>query len=104
MGCTFALDDFGAGFNSFAYLGSLSVDKIKIDGSFIRSLEQDYHNQAIVRAVHNLAAGLGKETVAEFVQTEATAQLLHSIGITYGQGYQLGRPAPTLTLQTLATA
>ena len=104
VGCSFALDDFGAGFNSFAYLGSLSVDKVKIDGSFIRKLDQDLHDQAIVRAIHNLAAGLNKETVAEFVTNEAIARILQDMGITYGQGYQLGKPNPRLVhhLQTQA--
>ncbi len=92
LGCPFALDDFGVGFTSFAYLRSLPVDQIKIDGSFIRTLEDDSSNRYIVQAMHTLARALGKETVAEFVESAAIRQIVREIGLTYAQGYYQGLP------------
>ncbi|HUS15063.1 MAG TPA: EAL domain-containing protein, partial [Chloroflexia bacterium] len=96
LGCRFALDDFGSGFTSFAYLRNLPVDQIKIDGSFIRTLEEDPSNRHIVQAMHTLAHSLGKETVAESVENAAIRQILLDIGVTYGQGYHLGLVERTL--------
>ncbi len=96
LGCKFALDDFGAGFSSFTYLRELPVDHLKIDGSFIRNLDQDPINQALVRAIHEMARALGKQTIAEFVENEAILNLLREIGVDYAQGYHLGRPGPNL--------
>lgn len=96
LGCRFALDDFGVGFTSFAYLRTLPVDQIKIDGSFIRTIHQDSSSRDIVHAMHSLAHKLGKETVAEFVENESILQVLKEIGITYGQGFYLGKPQPSL--------
>ena len=92
----FALDDFGVGFTSFAYLRSLPVDQIKIDGSFIRTLEEDVSNRNIVQAMHTLANSLGKETVAEFVETAAVWRILREIGVAYGQGFYKGGANPDL--------
>lgn len=92
LGCSFALDDFGSGFNSFIYLHSLPVDQIKIDGSYIRTLENDPTRCAMVQAMHALALSLGMETVAEFVENEAILDIVKKIGITYGQGYHLEKP------------
>jgi diguanylate cyclase (GGDEF)-like protein len=94
LGCRFALDDFGAGFNSFIYLHNLSVDQIKIDGYYIRSLENDPTRCALVKAMHALARTMGMETVAEFVENEATLKIIKDIGITYGQGYHIDMPSP----------
>lgn len=96
LGCVFALDDFGSGFSSFSYLRSLPVDELKIDGSLIRALEDDPAQRAIVQAIQILAHSLGKEVVAEFVENEAIARILKELGITYGQGYYLGKPSPEL--------
>ena len=100
LGCRFALDDFGAGFNSFIYLHNLSVDQLKIDGYYIRTLESDPTRRALVKAMHALARTLGMETVAEFVENEATMKIIKDIGITYGQGYHIDRPNPTLSGNT----
>ncbi|HBV95480.1 MAG TPA: hypothetical protein DEF36_00300 [Desulfotomaculum sp.] len=100
LGCRFALDDFGAGFNSFIYLNNLSVDQIKIDGYYIRTLEGDPTRRALVKAMHALARTLGMETVAEYVENEATMKIVKDIGITYGQGYHIDRPGPTLSGNT----
>ncbi|MGQ7261703.1 EAL domain-containing protein [Vreelandella sp. V005] len=98
LGCRTALDDFGVGFSSFHYLGQLPVDYIKIDGSFIRSLKISPDSRVIVRAIADIAKGFGKQTIAEFVDQEALLPLLKSYGITYGQGYHLGRPKSIYTL------
>lgn len=97
LGCRFALDDFGAGFNSFIYLHNLPVDQIKIDGYYIRLLENDPTRCALVKAMHALARTLGMETVAEFVENDAIMQIIKEIGITYGQGYHIDRPGPELS-------
>ncbi|MFZ5647428.1 MAG: bifunctional diguanylate cyclase/phosphodiesterase [Bacillota bacterium] len=96
LGCRFALDDFGSGFNSFIYLHNLPVDQIKIDGYYIRALENDPTRCALVQAMHALAQTLGMETVAEFVENDAIMQIIKKIGITYGQGYHIDKPGPTL--------
>ena len=92
LGCRAALDDFGVGFSSFHYLGQLPVDYIKIDGSFIRSLLISPDSRVIVRAIADIAKGFGKQTIAEFVDQEALLPILKDYGITYGQGFHLGRP------------
>jgi diguanylate cyclase (GGDEF)-like protein/PAS domain S-box-containing protein len=94
LGCRFALDDFGAGFASFYYLKHLDFDYLKIDGEFITKLINSKTDQLIVKALVGIAHGLGTETVAEFVNDEATLELLHELGVDYGQGYHLGTPGP----------
>ncbi|GEM_PF-884479 len=94
MGCRFALDDFGIGFSSFYYLKRLPVDLVKIDGSFIRNLPQDITDQHLVRAMVEVARGLGKDTIAEFVGDMETVELLKVYGVSYAQGYFLGLPMP----------
>jgi diguanylate cyclase (GGDEF)-like protein len=94
LGCRFALGDFGTGGTSFATLRNLRVDQIKIDGSFIRSLDSDPRSHDIVRAMHMLAQSFGKETVAEFVETDAIRGIVQEMGLTYGQGFALGKPGP----------
>jgi diguanylate cyclase (GGDEF)-like protein/PAS domain S-box-containing protein len=96
LGCKFALDDFGVGFSSFTYLRELPADHIKIDGSFVRNLDQDPINQALVRSIHEMARALDKKTIAEFVENEAILHILQEIGVDYAQGYYLGRPIPDL--------
>jgi EAL domain-containing protein (putative c-di-GMP-specific phosphodiesterase class I) len=93
-GCLLALDDFGVGFSSLYYLRKLPVDFLKIDGTFVRTLVEDPQNREIVKALANLARGLGRETIAEWVEDEATLQLARELGVDYAQGYYLGRPLP----------
>lgn len=95
LGCRFALDDFGIGFSSFSHLKHLPVDYLKIDGSFIRNLPSDKVDQQLVQAMVGMARALRRETIAEFVQNEATVEVLRELGVDYGQGHHLGRPAPT---------
>ncbi len=91
-GCRVCLDDFGAGFASFAYLKHLPVDVIKIDGMFIRNLVQDRENQVFVRGMLEVARGLGKETVAECVEDADILALLARMGVDLAQGYHLDMP------------
>jgi diguanylate cyclase (GGDEF)-like protein/PAS domain S-box-containing protein len=94
LGCQFALDDFGAGFGSFYYLKHLPFDFIKIDGEFVRNLTADETDRLVITAVVELARGLGKRTIAEFVGDEATVTALRDLGVDYLQGFHLGKPAP----------
>ena len=94
LGCLFALDDFGSGFSSFYYLKHLEFDYLKIDGEFIVSLVSSDTDQLLVKAVVDIARGLGTQTVAEFVGDDQTVELLRQLGVDYGQGYHLGRPEP----------
>ncbi len=98
IGCEFALDDFGSGYASFYYLKHLHFDYIKIDGEFVRGLPQNQTSQVIVEAVVQIAKGLDKKTIAEFVEDEATLCLLRRAGVDYAQGYHVGMPAPVDTL------
>jgi EAL domain-containing protein (putative c-di-GMP-specific phosphodiesterase class I) len=94
LGVGVAIDDFGAGFSSFAYIKTLPVTHVKIDGAFIQNMVSDVEDQHIVRAMIELAHGLGKRVVAEFVEDEATLQMLRLFGVDMVQGYYLGRPGP----------
>ncbi len=97
-GIRFALDDFGAGASGFSYLKTMKVDYLKIDGQFIRDLQSDPLDRATVRCFRDVAAELGTQTIAEFVENEETAALLREIGIDYGQGYLYHRPEPIDTV------
>ncbi len=94
LGCRFALDDFGAGFGSFYYLKHLPFDFIKIDGEFVRNCTSDRTDRLVIAAVVELARGLGKRTIAEFVGDEQTFTILAELGVDYAQGFHLGPPAP----------
>ncbi len=93
-GATFALDDFGNGFSSFAYLKQIPVDYLKIDGSFVKGITQDAIDLALVKSVNTIGHILGMRTIAEYVQDEDTRRLLEDIGVDYGQGFYLARPQP----------
>jgi len=92
MGCRFALDDFGIGMSSFAYLKYLPVDYVKIDGVFVRDMAADPMDYAIVEAINRIAHILGLKTVAEFVEDEATLTRLRALGVDYAQGYFIAKP------------
>ncbi len=94
LGCQFALDDFGAGFGSFYYLKHLPFDCLKIDGDFIRELTSSHSDQLTVKAIVDIARGLGKRTIAEYVEDAPTLELLGTLGVDYAQGYHVGRPQP----------
>ncbi len=94
MGCELAIDDFGSGYSSFSYLKRLPVDYLKIDGSFIKGLARDRVDQAMVRMVGEVARAAGIKTVAEYVHSAATVEILAKYGIDYAQGYFIGKPMP----------
>jgi diguanylate cyclase (GGDEF)-like protein/PAS domain S-box-containing protein len=94
LGCMFALDDFGSGLSSFAYLKNLPVDFVKIDGVFVRDVDRDDMDRAIVKSITELGRVSGKRTIAEFVESEAAMETLRELGVDYAQGFWIGRPAP----------
>jgi len=98
LGCQMALDDFGSGMSSFAYLKHLPVDYLKIDGSFVRDIVGSRVDQSIVRAAHAVGQELGIATVAEHVENAATLDCLRAIGVDYAQGYAIAMPRPLLEL------
>jgi diguanylate cyclase (GGDEF)-like protein/PAS domain S-box-containing protein len=93
-GCQFALDDFGSGLSSFGYLKNLSVDYLKIDGSFVRDIVDDPIDYAMVESINNVGHTLGLETIAEFVEKEAVLQKVRELGVDYVQGYLMSVPVP----------
>lgn len=93
-GCQFALDDFGSGLCSFAYLKTLPVDFLKIDGVFVKGVVDDPVDLAMVKSINDMGHVLGKRTVAEFVETPAILDKLSEIGVDYAQGYGISRPRP----------
>ena len=96
LGCKFALDDFGAGFCSYNYLKSFSVEYIKIDGQFIRNLIDNEMDQVLVKSMVDVANKLGKKTIAEFVDKPETVKKLIELGVDLGQGYYFGKPLKKL--------
>jgi EAL domain-containing protein (putative c-di-GMP-specific phosphodiesterase class I) len=102
IGCKTALDDFGSGMASFAYLKDLPVDSVKIDGRFVRNMAANPVDQAMVRAMNDIAHVLGKQTVAEFVESEDSFRVLTELGVDYAQGYYLGRPDITYPCEAIA--
>jgi EAL domain-containing protein (putative c-di-GMP-specific phosphodiesterase class I) len=94
VGCRFALDDFGSGLSSFAYLKQLPVDYIKIDGMFVKDCVVNSVNLEIVNSINGIGQVLGLKTVAEFVEDEATMTAMQHIGVDYVQGYKIGAPMP----------
>ena len=96
LGCQVALDDFGVGFSSFSYLKHLRADVLKIDGSFIRDIHNNNADQLFVKALVDVARGMGMRTTAEFVENEHVYERVRGLGVDYVQGYYLGKPASGL--------
>jgi EAL domain-containing protein (putative c-di-GMP-specific phosphodiesterase class I) len=103
LGCYFSLDDFGSGLSSLGYLKELPVDYLKIDGSFIRGIATNPDNQVLTQALVSVAKHFDMYTVAEFVETEADAQYLSSIGIDCMQGHYFGAATIDPAWQTKET-
>ena len=93
-GCSIALDDFGAGLSSFAYLKNFAVDTLKIDGGFIRDISENRISESMVAAITQVAKVMELETVAEYVENEKTRKLVASLGVHYAQGHAIGKPLP----------
>jgi EAL domain-containing protein (putative c-di-GMP-specific phosphodiesterase class I) len=93
-GCSIALDDFGAGLSSFAYLKNFAVDILKIDGGFIRDITENRISESMVAAITQVAMVMELETVAEYVEDEKTRRLIAKLGVHYAQGHAVGMPAP----------
>ncbi|MEZ5078986.1 MAG: EAL domain-containing protein [Solirubrobacterales bacterium] len=92
FGCEVAIDHYGAGIGPFRYLRSFPFDLIKIDGSFVREMSHNDADQLTVKAIVQVARGLGKTTIAEYVEDEETTRLLREYGVDMAQGFHLGRP------------
>ena len=93
-GCLFALDDFGSGLSSFAYLKNLPVDFLKIDGIFVKEIDKNPVDFAMVKSIHDIGRVMGIETIAEFVENDAILNRLKEIGVDYAQGYGIAKPGP----------
>jgi EAL domain-containing protein (putative c-di-GMP-specific phosphodiesterase class I) len=91
-GAKLSIDHFGRSFSSLAYLRSLKVDYLKIDGSFMRSIEENSDNQFFVQALAEIAHGLEIVVIAEAVETESVWKILPSLHVDGAQGYFIGRP------------
>jgi len=92
FGCQLAIDDYGAGFGPFHYLKRIPFDLIKIDGSFVEDMPRSDADQLTVQAIVQIARGLGKTTIAEYVQDDRTTEMLREYGVDMAQGFHLGRP------------
>ena len=97
LGCRFSLDDFGSGLSSFAYLKALPVDFLKIDGVFIRDIATNSINRAMVKAINEVGHVMGLRTVAEYVEDDATLDVVRDLGVDYAQGYAVGPLRPLAT-------
>lgn len=93
-GCKFALDDFGKGLSSFAYIKDLAVDYLKIDGIFVKNILTNPVDMALVNSINDIGHVLGKQTIAEFVETPELLEAVIDLGVDYAQGYAIGKPAP----------
>ena len=99
-GCSVALDDFGTGLSSLSYLRQLPVTTLKIDGSFVRDVLKDTRAESMVQAIAQLARSMSITTVSEYVETEELRNRVAALGVDYGQGFAIGRPAPLQELLT----
>lgn len=94
MGCHFALDDFGSGLSSFGYLKNLAVDHLKIDGSFVRDMDTDSLDAAMVESINNIGHVMSMTTVGESAEHQLVVEKLRLLGVDYVQGYAISRPVP----------
>ena len=103
LGCKIALDDFGSGLSSFAYLKNLPVDYLKIDGSLIKDMENDEVNITMVKSIIHIGQSMGLKTIAEYVENDAILNILRELGIDFVQGYGVAKPIPLEGIGLLET-
>jgi diguanylate cyclase (GGDEF)-like protein len=99
IGVSFALDDFGNGFSSFAYLKELPVDFLKIDGSFVHGAAENRVDRALVESVQSIGTVMGMKTIAEYVKDDAVLEVMRDIGVDFVQGYAISKPRPLPPLE-----
>ncbi len=92
MGCSFALDDFGNGLSSFAYLKELPIDRLKIDGMFVRDIVDDESDRLFVKSIIDISHSLGIKTTAEFVENDAILEAVCGMGVDFVQGFGIHKP------------
>jgi EAL domain-containing protein (putative c-di-GMP-specific phosphodiesterase class I) len=92
IGCRFSLDDFGTGLSSYSYLRNLPVDYVKIDGVFVKGIVDNPGDYAVVRSINEIGHYMGKQTIAEFVESDAVLERLKEIGVDFVQGYHIDKP------------
>ena len=96
LGCRFALDDFGSGMSSFAYLKNLPVDYLKIYGDFVKDIIHNPTSLAMVQAMNRIGYTMNIQTIAEFVENDAILEQVAALGVDYAQGYGIAKPRPLL--------
>lgn len=101
LGARFALDDFGSGFSTFAYLKQLPLDYLKIDGSLVKNLPTDSVDREMVQAINKIGHTVGAKTIAEFVENDETLDILRNMGVDYAQGFGLCKPTPLQELTNM---
>ncbi|MBW2526272.1 MAG: EAL domain-containing protein [Deltaproteobacteria bacterium] len=104
LGCAVSLDDFGSGVSSFAYLKALGADYLKVDGTFVGNISRDRVDHAMVRSITDIGHVMGKQVIAESVETEAVLEKLREIGVDYAQGFVVGEPRPVDELASIGLA
>jgi diguanylate cyclase (GGDEF)-like protein len=101
-GCMFSLDDFGSGMSSYAYLKNLPVDFLKIDGAFVKNMDENPYDYAVVKSIAEIGHFMGKKIIAEYVETPRILDMLREIGVDYAQGYAIARPRNLIDSDVLA--
>jgi len=96
LGSRFSLDDFGTGISGFAYLRALDVDYLKIDGSFVKNIDNDEVSRSMVRSISQVGHTMKLKVIAEYVENQGIMNILRDMGVDYGQGYHILRPGPFL--------
>jgi diguanylate cyclase (GGDEF)-like protein/PAS domain S-box-containing protein len=104
LGCKVSLDDFGSGVSSFAYLKALGADYLKIDGMFVGNIAQDRVDFAMVRSIKDIGHAMGKQVIAECVETDEVLGKLREIGVDYAQGFGVGAPQPVDEIASVGIA
>ena len=94
LGCKIAIDDFGSGYANFEHIAKLNVDYIKIDGSLILGIENEFLSLTIVEMLSTFALKMGIKTIAEYVSSDLISNIVNSIGVNESQGFLFGEPIP----------